>query len=89
MISLCPSVRAVVPDQLTYVAELAMSECAVAFVVQEANGILIRPPAFWDWPCAWHVQRLMSLPLPNGRWEKSFVCILVDSRAKENTLKVE
>ena len=40
-----------------YVAELAMSECVVAFVVQKANGILIRLPPFWDWPCAWHVQR--------------------------------
>ena len=85
MTSLLLSVQAVVPDQLTYVAELAMSECAVAFVVQEANVILIRPPPFWDWPCAWHVWRLMSLSLPNERRKKSFVCILVSSRAEENT----
>ena len=40
MTSLRLSVQAVVPDQLTYVTELAVSECAVAFVVQEANGYL-------------------------------------------------
>ena len=44
----------------TYVVELAMPECAVFFVLQEANGIVIRLPPFWDWPCGWCVRRFCT-----------------------------
>ena len=50
-----------------YVAEFAMLECAVAFVVQEADSILIWLPPFWDKPCAWHLRGLKGLPLLNRR----------------------